>query len=274
MIIFLYAVIILICIWYFIVSFFGAWLFVGWERDALGQFGDSWGWLTSIFSAFAFAGVFHNNQMQKKVLKQAQAESKKQSEFLRAQQFESNFFQMMGLLQEIIKDIDRVGIKVRQGRDCFSLFYEEIFGGRFLSISKFQEINKKSDFDHSRLKNDLRDVFDSVYISLQSDLAHYFRFTYNILKFIDESEINKDAQRRYVRIFRAQLSNYELLMIFYNCFSTHGKKFEDLANEFCLFDNMPSELLQCWFHILLIDEGCVNENDLKKAKEQIAGLSD
>lgn len=263
MTIFLYVAIILICTWYFVVSFFGVWLFVGWERDALGQFGDSWGWLTSIFSAFAFVGVYHNNQMQRRALKQAQAASKEQSDFLRVQQFESNFFQMMNLLQQILNDIDRIGTKERRGRDCFEYFYEDVFCYRFDGKTKLYKLETKYEFNASSLRKDLGVIFDSVYKDLQKDLSHYFRFVYNILKLISESGFDKDTQSKYARILRAQLSNYELLIIFYNCFSTHGKKLEILSADFCLFDNMPIDNLKRWYHLLLISPRAVNPDDLK-----------
>ena len=53
---------------------------------------------------------------------------------------------------------------------------------------------------------------------LIDDFAHYFRNLYQLLKFIDESHLIQDADRkRYSNFIRAQLSEVELLAIFYNC---------------------------------------------------------
>lgn len=50
-------------------------------------------------------------------------------------------------------------------------------------------------------------------------LGHYYRHLYHSVKFIahqDEKLINYEKKRSYLRILRAQLSNFEQLMLFYN----------------------------------------------------------
>jgi hypothetical protein len=47
--------------------------------------------------------------------------------------------------------------------------------------------------------------------------SHYFRNLYHILKFVDESQLISDAEReRYSRFVRSQLSQCELVALFYN----------------------------------------------------------
>jgi hypothetical protein len=49
------------------------------------------------------------------------------------------------------------------------------------------------------------------------DFAHYFRNLYNILKFIDQSDqIFEKEKKRYSRFVRSQLSEAELIVLFYN----------------------------------------------------------
>lgn len=241
------------CVLYFSWSFDLAGPLSGMDREELGQFGDSWGFLTSVFSALAFIGVLFNNGMQRKSLKQATKISIEQATFIRHQQFEASLFQMMGLLQEILKDIDISGTSHRTGRDCFKVFYEiDLRKAYYSSLIRKRKLNNDPMFI-GFYKLNMGQVFNQVYYKRQQDLGHYFRFLYNVFKFISESELDAKYKRKYANLVRAQLSNYELLMLFYNCMSTHGGNFEKYAIEFSLFDNMPLSELLNKRHFILID---------------------
>jgi len=78
----------------------------------------------------------------------------------------------------------------------------------------------------------------------------YFRICYQIIKLIDQNEtlikfkINpndpfSEQQKKYFDIFRAQLSNYELEAIFFNCLTKHGgKKFKEMIERYGLFEHL------------------------------------
>jgi len=54
-------------------------------------------------------------------------------------------------------------------------------------------------------------------------LDHYYRNIAQIIKFVDESIFLDDQKKmRYVKFFRAQLSDYELIYLFYQTFTTKG----------------------------------------------------
>lgn len=58
----------------------------------------------------------------------------------------------------------------------------------------------------------------------QSRLGHYFRHLYQIVKFVDKQTIlSKEDKEFYMRTLRAQLSNHELAVFFYNSLSAIGK---------------------------------------------------
>jgi len=241
------------CVFYFSWSFDLAGPLSGMDREELGQFGDSWGFVTSVFSALAFIGVLFNNGMQRKALKQATRISTEQASFIRHQQFESSLFQMLGLLQEILKDIDISGTSHRTGRDCFKVFYEiDLRRAYYNSLTRKRKLTLEP-IALKFYKVNIGLVFNRVYEKRQQDLGHYFRFLYNIFKFISESDLDQKYKKKYANLVRAQLSNYELLMLFYNCMSAHGGNFEKYAIEFSLFDNMPIGELLNKRHFILID---------------------
>lgn len=66
-------------------------------------------------------------------------------------------------------------------------------------------------------------------------LAHYYRHLFQSVKFVvnqPNNLINYEEKRKYLRILRAQLSNNEQLMLFYNWLSNFGKQWENNNNKF------------------------------------------
>jgi Putative phage abortive infection protein len=103
------------------------------------------------------------------------------------------------------------------------------------------------------------DTIQYFYPRFQSDLGHYFRVLYNIFRYIDQSEF---ADGIYAKILRAQLSNQELLIIFYNCATERGKAFAALAERFELYDNMDTERLLRPEHIELASKKSFGKNPM------------
>ena len=73
-----------------------------------------------------------------------------------------------------------------------------------------------------------------------SQMNHYYRHLYLLVKYVvniddglySSSEDAYSAKRNYLRVLRAQLSNTEQLLLFYNWFSDHGQKWECAENRF------------------------------------------
>ena len=75
-------------------------------------------------------------------------------------------------------------------------------------------------------------------------LDHYFRHLYRIFKYIDDADkntISDEDKYEYAGIVRATLSQYELIMLFYNAFS--NPKFKDIIEKYALLQNLRVELL-------------------------------
>lgn len=245
-----------LCAFYFLASYDLSWPFNGWDREELGQFGDSWGGLTSIFSVFAFCGVAYSVILQRKSLEQVTMESNENRKFLRLQQFESAFFQMLNLLQSIISDMDidfeEEGKASKKGRDVFHFLYKRLRERGFIP-AWYELKNNKRMIDFDTLRKNSINTYNSFYKERQRDLAHYYRMVYHIYKFIDESGFDEVTRLKYANIMRAQLSNYELLMLYYNCIGEHGANMEKYAITYKMFDNMPIDELVLITHKYLVD---------------------
>lgn len=213
-----------------------------------GVFGDSFGLLTSLFSGLAFAGLIITIVMQKdelalqreeleltrKELAGQKEELKIQNETMRLQKFESTFFQMLSLHNEIVKGIDiKVGSKEYTGRDAFEFLRRQL--GRIT-----ERVHQLKSGDLDALNSSYMAFYNSP--KIQNEVGHYFRNLYNILKFVDQSSV--DEKRMYTNLLRAQLSSYELCLLFYNCLSEMGSdKFKPLIEEYSLLKTLPDELL-------------------------------
>lgn len=219
--------IIVFCVIYFLCLY---WLFNDWATRGL--FGDLFGGLGVMFSGFAFACVIYTIYVQQKQLKMQMEMNKKQN-------FETTFFQLLQLHNNVVSAIDittdaNEGMdyskKTFKNRDCFKFFHGEFT--IFCQSSQF----KKDDL------SSINSTYLDFYKDNQSDLGHYFRNLYQIVKFVKNSSI--ENKRLYTNLIRAQLSSHELALLFYNCLSDLGKeKFKPLVEEFSLLKNMPDDVL-------------------------------
>ncbi|MFB9215535.1 putative phage abortive infection protein [Vibrio sinaloensis] len=243
-----------------LISVFGVFAvgFIFNDNGELGPWGDFVGGvLNPILTFITFMGLLITIVMQNRELKDTRAEAKRSADALSKQNtatdkqsFEQTLFNMLSLHQQILSSIDlhnSSNDKVTLGRDCFSVFfkrYESIAVGRYIG-------------PHSEYEDDVAEIrkldgaWQEFWKSHQKELGHYFRFLYNIVRFIDESNVDKTT---YMRIVRAQLSDQELALLFYNCLSKHGRdKFKPLVESYTLFDNLPLSMLLREEHKYLYD---------------------
>lgn len=256
--------------------------FLEWRIDDptnRGTFGDSFGGVNSLFSGLALGGIIYTIFLQKKELslqreelKETREEFKIQNETLRLQRFENTFFNLLTLHHQIVDSIDLDVEKEKNERGKSNirrmaerLEYERVvLRGRDVFKEKYGSLiealnNNSTDFSSSYLK---------VYESVQTDFGHYFRNLYRIIKLIDETEFhtiketsrpefnnqsqdsanylaaNYNARYKYTSMVRAQLSDYELLWLFYNCLSTNGSEnFKPYVETYSLLKNLPKDKL-------------------------------
>ena len=160
------------------------------------------------------------------------------------ERFESNFFELLHFHQEITNElllkcnVNMILNPVQEkGKDVFQLLYESTFiKGKYNGIKDLIKSNS----------NNWNDAYLNSPIGF---LDHYFRFLYRILKYIDDSqqkipEMTLSKRYEYTSIVRATLSQYELILLFYNCLSTNGnKQFKLLIERYAIFNNLRVELL-------------------------------
>ena len=231
------------------------------EPTNQGTFGDMFGAVNALFSGLAFAGLIATLLYQKEELKLQQEELQQtreelkgqreefeeQNKTLKRQRFENTFFNMLSLQQEITnnlffqyeKEIDcnTTQSYICRGREVF----EEIYTHATVEYKGY--IFPKN----SGIKSILRGGGYNAYteISETNRFDHYFRHLYRIFKYVDTTDLINDNERyEYACIVRSQLSDYELIMLFFNGLSDNGKeKFKPLIEKYAILKNMRPDLL-------------------------------
>ncbi|MBP5987719.1 MAG: putative phage abortive infection protein [Azonexus sp.] len=269
----------LLWVFYGFASFALVPLLVDHDLTKAGQLGDMFGAINALFSAFAFAGLIYTIllqreelSLQREELESTRIEIRGQKEQLEAQNltikrqvFESSFFALLGAYQDNIKLLDirnREGVVIRQGRDCFSYFFNSTLKNAYAHFkkgdgsvrsealrSRIERVINQTDYSELVTSRggpaqDAVKAYVYLFMEHQADVGHYFRTVYHLIRFIDESDLPDSEKRRFCRILRAQLSTYELLLFFYNGVSPYGyKKFWPLANKYEFFQNLDIDLL-------------------------------
>jgi len=215
------------------------------EWNQRGNFGDMFGAVNALFAGLAFAGIIITVYLQTKELalqrkeleytrdeiKKQRMQLEKQNETLSVQKFENTFFNLLRLHHEIVNvlDLRRRMEVIAEGRDCFKTIYEEFYR---IAIERGGSIDS------------VIYSYEEVFNKHQADLGHYFRNLYHIFKYVHFSGVPFPEKHRYANFARAQLSSYELLLLFYNCLSKNGQeKFKPLVEEYQILKNMPIEKL-------------------------------
>ena len=109
----------------------------------------------------------------------------------------------------------------------YIIFYYGIDGSWVSFIE--EKLSRYSPY-HTELAKEIQDKINSnpklkYGRTNQTNLSTYFRNMYNAIKLIDSSKFLKEEEKQeIIKIYRAQLSNPELYVLFFNVISRFGKK--------------------------------------------------
>lgn len=207
--------------------------------ESLGVFGDSFNILTSLFTGLAFAGVIISVILQTKELEATREELSGQRQAIEKQNFENTFFNMLKLHNNIVNDIE------------FTKEYMETTGGGSFSFTTKKEISKGRTavtkitslfLDMSGDAENPIESFIDIYDIYSTQLGHYFRNIYHILKLIENFQI--ENKKFYSNILRAQLSNDELILLYFNGLTKGKEKAKPLFEKYEFFEPLELEFIK------------------------------
>lgn len=203
-----------------------------------GEIGDTIGGIMGPFIAIAAAGLtFIAFWVQYKANIQQRYD-------IAIEHFESNLFEMIHIQQEIINGLKIETVEapmnrvIATGRDAFQCLYEKLAVRMDLECVNSPLTLKR-----------LLEISDDAKTKMGSlnelwCLDHYYRHLYRIFKYIDDVDSNLISEVKkyeYAAIVRATLSPYELIMLYYNCFS--HPSFKELIEKYALLNNIRCDLL-------------------------------
>ncbi|SHG42792.1 Putative phage abortive infection protein [Flavobacterium fluvii] len=112
----------------------------------------------------------------------------------------------------------------------------------------------------------------SIFNGYSSQLAHYYRHLYQTVKFVvsqPEKKVNYEEKRNLLRILRAQLSNLEQALLFYNWYSGFGKQWQDNNNNFFTDYRMIHNVYNDLLHLdIKLEDIFDYNNNYKKEKNR------
>jgi hypothetical protein len=237
------------------------------DPNVRGTFGDMFGSINALFSGLALAGIIITILLQQKELRlqrqelsETRQEFKIQNETLRIQRFENTFFNLLNIHHKIVSDIDYRYYKDKE-KDQGLLDYSfqtktedkevVVIEGRDVFRFRFNRF-KESVIDDEK---GWLELYKEHYELAQTDFGHYFRNLYRMVKLVDTTDFFYDknsisdidifkTKYKYTSIIRAQVSDYELAWLFYNCLSSNGiEKFKPLIEKYSLLKNLPDNLI-------------------------------
>lgn len=247
-----------------LVIFIGFWQLTRyWHKlpPTAAEFGDSFGAANALFSALAFGFLIvtvlmqrRELEFQRKELQDTRKEFKQQNATLKQQLFENTLFSMISLHHQIVDDID-LEIKASPSNDYTS----STITGRDVFRNRFKAMNRKLKENTSSPN----EAYEEMFHERRTDFAHYYRNLYRVFKMIDEYDFTnksvdgetdqnlkerlqeteriKAEKYKYAAIVRAQLSDYELLLLFFNGLTEKGKNFKVLIERYSILDNLNQD---------------------------------
>lgn len=230
------------------------------DIDERGMFGDMFGAVNALFSGLAFAGLIVTLLYQKEELKlqreelaQTREELKgqrvefeEQNKTLKRQRFENTFFNMLLLQQNIVNDLFYTTKSILIQKGGYGDFIDEDkFRGRELFKYMYENaiivVNGESYREGVKNVISFGGVKKYLEISNLTCFDHYFRHLYFIYTYLDTSKLIDEEQRyEYSCMISSQLSDYELIFLFYNSISSN---FKCLIEKYSVFNNLRDELL-------------------------------
>lgn len=251
----------------------------------LGVSGDFIGGiLGTIVATIALIYIKRTYDLQKTELEKTSKQLNLQQTYIVKQQFESTFFKMLDMIHTLGKDFQNPNDKI----DSFKDFIDEMKPYYHLSnghspiyfipsltpIPINENIVKSLVEDSSdnpytvdmnlnewieeNIMNEKRYIgylYREIFYKSDSRLGNFFRYIHNTMYFVLKERNYYDDKDFYINLIQAQLTNSQLVVLFYNCISPvsvnkDGEyKFHEDLDKYQLLKNVPPNLLLNPTHI-------------------------
>lgn len=250
---------VLIVAFAFIALFFSAFLFLvfgDWQfsltmnEEKIGQFGDFVGGFIGTILAFAASLLYllalkeqrkdvriNQISLQKQTeefenqvseLKQSRRTYEEQLKMMQMQQFDSNFYSYFNIYLEIKTAITE---KKFDGKSLLNDFLSQISNNL-----QTNQLSKKNEYEAYKIASQ---EYCKAVMSNNFVLSHYFRTFYRLVTLALSAPIGNDVSKmKYVKIIRSQLTEEELLVLYYNSHSRYAGQSKQLLYEYNILKHL------------------------------------
>lgn len=249
------------------------------ENTDWGTFGDFVGGTLNPFFAFmAFLALLTTIKIQSNELEltreelaksslalESQSESFKiQNDSIKQQNFENTFFNMLKLHNEIVDKLILTQVESNHSTFIRVLPGLEIptktYHGKDV-ITQLLNNLKKSLLRFDIKQNPIESIEGKFNDKYDEIISQYFGFIYQILKFINESDI--ENKKKYASLFRSLFSQAELELLFYHCMGYMGSvNFKPLLEKYNFLEHLKYSKKQLTLELALdyYDKNVFGEN--------------
>lgn len=199
-----------------------------------GVYGDSFGILTSLFSALAFTGMIitillqkDELSLQREELTQTRKEISAQKEILRIQNFNNAFYKLLDFYKHNLSQISVTDSDTSEKK-------EGVGALRFL-LSKFTESQSEYKKFYSVHDEEKMKVYEfHLCLDINRILLRQARYlgTFKSIMYLVESQLKSNEEKEiYWKIIESQLTAYEVQYLFYQSLSDIDGEFSKLLNK-------------------------------------------
>ncbi len=230
---------------------FGNWQFTAiMSEEKVGQFGDFVGGFIGTILAFAASLLYllalkeqrkdvriNQKSLQKQTeefqnqvseLQQSRQAFQKQLTMMQIQQFESFFYSYFNIYLDIKSCITN---KDSNGKSILRTFLENLHDNL-----KSGDLENKTEYQAYTFASQ---EYCKEIISSKFSLSHYFRTFYRLLKIAESAPVDSTKEKMgYIKIIRSQLSEEELLVLYYNSHSRYAGESQKLLYEYNILKHL------------------------------------
>ena len=165
-------------------------------------------------------------QAQKEELISTRKIYEQQTKTMRNQQFDSNFYSLLDVYISIKNNLNDSD---KDNKDYFQKIYDELCAG----------VPKAADDTFFSSNKKVIDQYTGMYLNNRGKLSSYFKTIYRLIKFVEECDHLKENEKIfYCKIIRSQISDNELLILYYNYHSVYGAKAQPLILKYGLLKHI------------------------------------
>lgn len=158
----------------------------------------------------------------RKIYDEQTKEFKRQTEISKQQQFDSSFYSLLEVFINLRKELNRTV----EDKKYFTGIYETL-----------KSLDSK-DIPPTEIYNAINTKYLEVYFENYSELSHYYKTTYRLIKLIESSSIQQSEKEVYFKVFRSQITSCELLLLYYNYHSDLATKVRPLVIKYNMFKDL------------------------------------